>query len=242
MRNFTSFRRAPERTLLQDSGVSATPRVAGEWEPSVQWWRESTVVNIFDGPIPQFQTHFYGDEVRRVVICGDCGTPGYGMSWSCRNDGGYNIACWSTSIAGFIVDADHAHFVRKTENVRAQTWFHLAGSPNWDAEVRAANAPVHLGDLNTVRNLAAIDLEYGDGEFWLHELTIDPFASIASHVGPDMDDRWTGHIDGLEHDVVPYINAYETPGCISLLANPHRLHITQTTFMDPGALEEFAHG
>lgn len=129
-------------------------------------------------------------------------------------------------------------YLLKEENVRAASWFHVTTNDDWLEDM--SNIENHTPLLHIGSKEAAMDrlrdlMKWqDDGSTWyLYELKIKPEASVNSGLFDDENDdcpsseleaRKTNY-DGAGVNL--YLNTYEAPGTISLVANPHTLREVQ---------------
>lgn len=123
-------------------------------------------------------------------------------------------------------------------NVRKASWFHVTTNDDWLEDM--SNIENHTPLLHIGSKEAAMDrlrdlMKWqNDGSTWyLYELKIKPEASVNSGLFDDENEdcpsseveaRKTNY-DG--NGVNLYLNTYEAPGTISLVANPHALREVQ---------------
>ena len=140
-----------------------------------------------------------------------------------------------------------------TENVYEETWVHITTNPNWNEAINALEHDdqplVHIGTLASAlsRMTDLIREQYTKADdsgnievpqFYLYRININEDARISSNiVGDDNDLAPTSiasskeiHVvsDGYElGGITRYINDYEVPGSISLVAHPSALIVSE---------------
>lgn len=139
--------------------------------------------------------------------------------------------------AGVDVRFKDAHLLMD-ENVRKASWFHVTTNDDWleDMSTLENGTPLlHIGSKEAAMDRLRDLMKWqNDGSTWyLYELKIKPEASISEGLFNDENDdcpsseaaaRKTNY-DGT--GVNRYLNTYEAPGTISLVANPHALREVQ---------------
>lgn len=127
-------------------------------------------------------------------------------------------------------------------HTRETIWFHASRKENWLEEVLSTyDTPVvHLGTRETA--LARVeDYRYADkvldiensDEWFLYEVRLKD-GMLSPRVWEDEDTAFPYTVDELidskmSSDFVRYVNRYETPGAISLLANPECVTVIRKT-------------
>lgn len=134
------------------------------------------------------------------------------------------------------------------ENVRTATWFHATTVENWHEVVSGEGDPdmnwedhtgkgdttimVHIGSKAAAEDRARVD--FYDEEWFLHEITLNDGVEIAPVIMPDEETKVPERAyqcEGRDYSaagVTRYLNAYESPGSISLLVNPHAITVVKT--------------
>lgn len=138
-------------------------------------------------------------------------------------------------LMGVDIEASEAPLLTD-EVVRRRSWFHVTSNPNWMDKVLETGDEdeqdqilVHVGSkqatVDRLRDLA----KYSKGTYYLYELKIADDARIAPSLFTDDEDACPGKVRDVKKSgyeargVTRYVNAYEAPGTISLLANPEYL-------------------
>lgn len=122
-----------------------------------------------------------------------------------------------------------SHPFMSAEIVRNATWYHATVIPNWHEAVSEASVYVHAGSREAALERATHEFfplgkKVTDRTIYLWELSINSDAVITDDVLND-DNKWPSKVSDCsrEHlggDVQRYLNRWESPGSISLLANP----------------------
>lgn len=142
---------------------------------------------------------------------------------------------------------EHLPFLDE-ENVREASWWHATPVVGWweslpsgmekipqcDGPVIPSASSLDDGDLmvHVGTKAAALDRVLCQGvlDIWLHELRIRPEATLADGIWEDEETSFperSGQARGpwLADGVTRYLNQYEMPGSVSLLANPRTLEL-----------------
>jgi predicted Zn-ribbon and HTH transcriptional regulator len=142
--------------------------------------------------------------------------------------------------------------------VRQTKWYHATIRENWHEGVLANEEEkwkvsrirkgqddamlVHLGTLDAAkRRMADINeqnsFRKGKQEWFIHEVTLDADCEVSTTITPDEDSKapeYAYQCVERNDDVYSakgatrYVNMYENPGSISLLANPKAFKVTKT--------------
>lgn len=117
--------------------------------------------------------------------------------------------------------------------VRSSHWFHVSANPNWDAATKAGKVVTHLGSkLAAMERMAQLLAQgmSGNKRFYLHEVVLDSTVEVKPGIWNDQVD-WPKEV-GITHfeedgevgvhrsEVLRYMNSYEAPGTVSLMADP----------------------
>ena len=150
----------------------------------------------------------------------------------------HNYTCENCGETNFIYDLifsvreDSVKFLDDPE-VTATTWFHTSVHENWYEHIFSGfegdEIPaVHLGTEQAAldRVVALEYFNYDSAPMYLYEVKlkdgvdIAPVLSLDDNSLPEYVTDLTGYKDYSATGVSRYLNAYESPGSISLLANP----------------------
>jgi hypothetical protein len=123
-----------------------------------------------------------------------------------------------------------------------QDQWSLRSMPSYDEDMDTT-ALVHLGTLDAAKRRMA-DLNDKNSfkkekqEWFIHEITLDADCDVSATITPDENyhvPKYAYECEQREDDVYSskgvtrYVNMYENPGSISLLANPKAFKVTNTT-------------
>lgn len=113
-------------------------------------------------------------------------------------------------------------------------WYHATVVPNWHEAVSEAGVYVHAGSRAAALERAADKFfPYGqkitDRTIYLWKLSINSDAVVASDILSD-ENQWPTWVTGctqkhLGGDVQRYLNRWESPGSISVLADPRAFNV-----------------
>jgi hypothetical protein len=117
-----------------------------------------------------------------------------------------------------------------------RNWYHATLRADWHEDAAAAFVPVHIGSYNSalMRSRDLRDLDgwgHPEDTVWtIYELTLKPEATYMEHVFEDSDSVWPDNFEDFilatnGRSVVRYLNNYEDPGSISLLADASVLQV-----------------
>lgn len=118
--------------------------------------------------------------------------------------------------------------------VRKAHWFHVSERENWDGATKAAGVVTHLGSREAaLERMAQLVLQGAAGkQFYLHEVTLSSKTRVKAGIWHDQvhwpeevgsfgnDGTGRGELGVGEGQVQRYMNQYEGPGTVSLLADP----------------------
>lgn len=175
-----------------------------------------------------------------------CKTCGYSLSWEEAKNVGRSanqkcVCCnekISVDMLGVKVLENDTRFF-DIKNVYDSIWYHASKKNDWLDSVLDFNDPsvVHLGSLDAALARKE-DYEYSNNlvnsetkdDWFLYEVRILPEAYVSNRVWEDADKSFPRTVDELlaskyAVDIVRYVNFWECPGSISLLANPRCLKL-----------------
>lgn len=126
----------------------------------------------------------------------------------------------------------------KDDEVRSNHWFHISAHVNWDGDTKAKGLFVHLGSkeaaLERLWQLRAQNTHWETAEqtpqFYLHEVKLGEKTKIAPGVYNDQVHLWPESsrdrstrvkVSLTGQGALRYMNEYEGPGTVSLLAKPN---------------------
>lgn len=134
------------------------------------------------------------------------------------------------------------------EAVKENLWFHVTKRKNWIEDINASGAEditklpmIHVGSKEAALDRLAHLSEGKTGQKWyLYAVKVNPVAPIADKIHGDEDDFPVTYGDAHEEQkkgyaisgVTRYVNRYEAPGTISLLANPSAIKVVETRELD----------
>jgi len=136
--------------------------------------------------------------------------------------------------AGVDIRASEAKYLQESE-VRKASWFHVTTNPNWHSGMSSKNGGetplVHIGSreaaLDRMRDMRKWQ---NDGSQWyLYELKVNPESTVNNGVFEDENDFCPSTVQAARNSdydgsgVNRYLNVFEGPGTISLVANPRAL-------------------
>jgi hypothetical protein len=125
------------------------------------------------------------------------------------------------------------------ETVRTAHWFHVTERADWAEGTKAEGIITHLGSREAAHHRLAHIVSNGEAEseqFYVYEVRLKPQAPIAGGLLKDQGTMWPedtteiGMADSkypyLQHGgVARYLNEYEGPGTVSLVADPDSYEI-----------------
>jgi DNA-directed RNA polymerase subunit RPC12/RpoP len=175
-----------------------------------------------------------------------CKTCGYSLSWEdAEQVGRENYKCKFCnqkivfkSLGLKVIEEDVKFF--DINNVYNTSWYHASQKDNWLENILSYNNPsvVHLGSKNTALSRKKdydnsnhlLDNSVEGSDWFLYEVKILPSASISKRVWEDVDKDFPRNVDELLEskylfDIIRYVNFWERPGSISLLANPNFIKV-----------------
>lgn len=129
------------------------------------------------------------------------------------------------------------HMYLSGDTIHDQKWYHATQRKNWLKNIRVESGKPpfypHVGSLETVQEFILqreLGVSYvGIGGSWiLYEVSINEDATLQTGpaCGDEVDEGgWARRMRRERKDVVRYVNLYESPGSISLVARPSALKI-----------------
>lgn len=183
----------------------------------------ATIIDVRPEPEsrPEFHHKVHDLDVSRSVICDECNGLFYGYSGSCPN------YCEELKILGFAVKSSAVELVQDVNAARDRRWFHATTRQDWHRGAIEAGITVHVGSMETVRQLVVSKLDthenVADAQWYLHEVKLSPDADLSEGIRPDLETRWPRRSEHFGYEGLLYVNAFESPGDISVLIKPEHL-------------------
>jgi hypothetical protein len=133
---------------------------------------------------------------------------------------------------------------------RAATWYHATTRENWDKNIlvrkpQEGDLFVHLGTKSAAVERIHDSLDHKGGTFYLHEVKLVEDANLASHILSDgncwpthtnSDERYADSWEPVDwkneiqaYDAVRYLNRWETPGSVSMLARATKIQVVKSS-------------
>lgn len=107
-------------------------------------------------------------------------------------------------------------------------WFHATIDPEWEKTLQELDSPVHVGTDKAANEMGEGYLDTAGGYF-LYEVGLTPSATVASHLCPDSNNRWSQTMeifhDRVQADFISYLNLYEGIGDVSLVGDSSYLEV-----------------
>ena len=124
--------------------------------------------------------------------------------------------------------------------VKEQSWFHATAREDWLPSLQdMEDAPLaHLGTLESAitrgRDLREDKHRQYGSEWYLYEVKLVPQAYIEKNVYNDDNQKFPYYTSDLESNrygngVIRYVNSYEDPGSVSLIADPQKIVLVKAT-------------
>jgi hypothetical protein len=150
-----------------------------------------------------------------------------------------SIFCQNLSCEGYLFgleDADIAVLPGSakffdTDAVRPATWYHATYMENWMGTV-LTNDHCYLPILHIGTRQSALDRAKHQGYSYLYSIKVDEDATINPTVVDDATDGWDEYAEDYQYGITRYVNRWESPGSISLLANPLAITVISVTDLD----------
>jgi len=145
--------------------------------------------------------------------------------------------------AGVDIRFKDSHLLQE-ENVRKASWFHVTTNDNWletMSNLEGATPMLHIGSKEAAMDrLRDLKKWQNDGSTWyLYELKVKPEAPVNEGLFDDEDEDCPSSVaearktDYDGNGVNRYLNTFEAPGTISLVANPHTLREVKCVSIPP---------
>lgn len=130
------------------------------------------------------------------------------------------------------------------QNVYNTVWYHASKKENWLDNIISLQDPpvVHLGSretalsrLNDYEYSNSLVKSYDTGDKWfLYSVKINSDSYVSNRVWEDADKDFPRTVDELlmskyVFDIIRYVNFWERPGSISLLANPLKIQVVNVS-------------
>lgn len=150
-----------------------------------------------------------------------------------------SIYCMNLSCDGYLFgleDADIAVLPGSAKffdanAVRSASWYHATYMEDWMGAVfsnAVEDFPIlHIGTRN-----AALDRAKHQGYSYLYRIKVDEDTTIHPQVVDDATTSWDDLAVNYPHGITRYVNRWESPGSISLLAHPLAITVTAVTDLD----------
>ena len=128
---------------------------------------------------------------------------------------------------------DQVRFLNDSE-VLSSHWFHISERANWDAGTKADGVVTHLGSKHAaMERMAQLIAQKGTNgkQFYLHEIVLDQAVQVKPGIWNDQV-GWPEEVGKIREDVdggvgvrkgevLRYMNFYEGPGTVSIMADPN---------------------
>ena len=167
----------------------------------------------------------------------------------CENDADNTFREFTPDNCKVDVESRSAELIEDSA-ARTTVWYHATTRENWDKNIlvrnpREGDLYVHLGTKSAAIERIHDSLDHKGGEFYLYEVTLMEDTNLASHILSD-DNVWPTHTNSDEryadswepvdwkneiqvHDAVRYLNRWETPGSVSMLARASKIQVVGVT-------------
>lgn len=138
---------------------------------------------------------------------------------------------------------------QKTEEILKADWWHATESDDWFNEVSKADEGegtfVHLGTWHgAIDRGISITAENGRVQrgVWVHRIALEENSNVDPEIVSDeeihriMEKTYSGSDPNY---VQPYLNIWEAPGSVSLLAHPRKFKVIESYYYEPEDFESF---
>lgn len=142
----------------------------------------------------------------------------------------YSGMNWNGIEPPYIVDIayeDAQNFIADKEQVKEYSWYHVTTKKEWQQEASDAGVYVHLGTKQAALDRLSVinKTKYGESTYYMHEVKFNTKVAVANNVLSD-DNEWPNELDDKDipmdsKQIHRYINIWEEPGSVSLIANPN---------------------
>lgn len=167
-----------------------------------------------------------------------------------------NIPCGcgsrtSNRFSTIYISQDSAHLL-EPDKAKSEVWYHVTSMENWhetllDTEINPVTPLVHVGTLK-----AALErMEYFVANHWdeqsyhLYAVTLKEGARLDPNIYDD-EDKWPSEVGYSilfrKYSTFRYVNKFESPGSISLLADPRDFTVQSAMKFDWEEASDFADG